>query len=196
MPPKHVIHLLSGGLDSTVLLYDLIHQGHQGCAVHCVLFDYGQRHGVELNYARKHCEATGTKHTLVELWRVKNLFLRCALTDGNGSNIVPNRNAIMLNIASALAVSAGAESVTIACNADDADMFHDCRPEFIAATNESLRAAGVPVEVCAPYLHLTKREIVGIAKRIGAPYLDTVSCYTGNDCGTCDACRKRNDAIA
>lgn len=190
--PKSVVHLLSGGLDSTVLLYELKHKEHD---VHCLLFDYGQIHGVELRYARKHCEYLSVPYTVVELMKVKNLFQRCALTGTGDSNIVPNRNGVMLNIAAAFAMSSGVEAVTIACNLDDCSDFPDCTPAFITNLNIVLSLAGVPVTAHTPYAQLTKREIVMRAKEIGAPYTDTMSCYEGTDCGHCDACMKRKAAI-
>lgn len=192
MIPKHIIHLLSGGVDSVVLLYDL-HQ--QGISIHCVMFDYGQIHRCELKYAKKHCDALAVKYTQVELLQ-RRLFKTSALTDGKGSDIVPNRNAVFLNIAASLAMSSGAESVTIGCNKEDQQRFPDCSWEFIEAMNATLKVAQVPVEICAPYIGMTKWQIVQRAKKIGAPYEDTVSCYKGTNCGKCDACKKRAIAIA
>ena len=190
---RSIILLLSGGLDSIVLLYDLY---KQGLNIHCVLFDYGQTHVNELSFAEKHCIKLGVKFTRVELFRIKNMFLHCRLTDGESGNIVPNRNAVFINIGAALAMSANADAVLIGCNKDDQQEFPDCRWEFINATNAALKAAQVPVEVCAPYIGLTKWQIVQRAKEIGAPYLESVSCYEGNECGECDACVKRAKAVA
>lgn len=196
MMPKFAVLLLSGGLDSVVALYDLIHQGF---SVHCVSLNYGQTHINELQCAKRHCESLGVPQTLIDLWQCKNLFQKCALTDGGSSNVVPNRNAIMLNIALALAISSKAETVIIACNLDDAENFPDCRPAFIENMNIVGRLAqgdASKVEIRAPYIKMTKRQIVERAKKIGAPYLDSISCYKGNDCGVCDACVKRKAAIA
>ena len=63
MIPRTIIHLLSGGMDSVVLLYDLLDQGHE---VHCLLFDYGQRHVKELDFAKWHCEHRSVLWTLVK----------------------------------------------------------------------------------------------------------------------------------
>lgn len=194
--PKFAVLLLSGGMDSVVALYDLI---HQGCKVHAVSVNYGQTHIGELQCAKRHCEHLGVIQTPVDLWQCKNLFQRCALTDGAGGNIVPFRNGIMISIAIALAISAQAESVVIAVNSDDAEAFPDCRPAFIENMKIVARLGqddASRVEVCAPYIKMTKRQIVERAKKIGAPYLDSISCYKGNDCGVCDACVKRKAAIA
>jgi 7-cyano-7-deazaguanine synthase len=196
MRPKPVIHLLSGGLDSTVLLYDLV---NQGCNVHCILFDYGQKHAArELSAARAFCLGfnhgfeLNLKWTEVRIPQIKG----SSLTDGCGSIIVPNRNAILLSVAVSLAVSAKAEAVTYACNKDDAADFPDCRREFVEAFSAASVAA-TGVEVCAPYLYFTKREVVHIGRNLGAPLDRTWSCYEGTfaPCGLCGACVKRSAAL-
>lgn len=183
---KTIVHLLSGGLDSTVLLYDLVNQGHQ---VHCVLFRYGQKHEQELTFAKGHCRRVGVLFTTIELPQLRG----SELTDGSGSFVVPFRNAVMLSVAANIASAARADCVTYACNADDQAGFQDCRPEFVARMNAILS----PVEVCAPYIGKTKREIVEMGRRLSVPIHDTWSCYRGgaNPCGTCPACIKRTEAL-
>lgn len=187
-----IIHLMSGGLDSTVLLFDLKAQGHP---VHCLLFDYGQVHGKrELPIAGWFCGIVGVQFTKLVLPSMPG----SSLTDGNGSKVVPNRNAILLSVAIGVAMNAKVQRVTCACNKDDAADFPDCRREFIDAMNAASKAAGTGVEVCAPYLDLTKREIVGIGKYRGVPMSETWSCYRDGvqPCGECDACKRRAEAMA
>lgn len=190
MIPKNVLHLLSGGLDSTVLLYDLVDQGH---AVHAVLFDYGQTHVEELNLAAEHCDRLGLKMSTLRLPRLRG----SRLTDGAGSYVVPNRNAVLLSVACNLAVIAKAESVTFGSNRDDAEGFPDCRRQFVEAFNLALRAAEIDVEVCAPYIDKTKAEIVAIGRALGVPMHRTWSCYSGGSkpCEVCPACIKRTAAF-
>lgn len=197
MKPKPVIHLFSGGLDSTVMLFDLL---DQNCDVHCVLFDYGQAHrNRELSKARSVLQMlqfysqADYKSTELSLPTIRG----STLTDGEGSKVVPNRNAIFISTAIALAVNAKAEAVTIACNADDAHDFPDCRREFIAAMNAASKAAGTGVEVCAPYIDLKKSEIVQIGRRLRVNVEETWSCYLGgfNECQKCDACKAKMNAL-
>lgn len=190
--PKKVVHLLSGGLDSTVLLYDLL---DQKCEVHCALFDYKQKHAWrELPQAIHHCQWKGVKCTLIELPKIAG----STLTDGSGSKVVPNRNAIFLSHAVSIAMLAGAEAVTYACNKDDAADFPDCRGAFVKALNFVQRTAETGVEICAPYIDLSKREIVAIGRRLGVAMDETYSCYEGGQaaCGVCDACKARMAALA
>jgi 7-cyano-7-deazaguanine synthase len=184
------MHLLSGGLDSTVLLYDLI---GQGCKVHCVLFDYQQRHVQELTFAKLHCHRLSVLFTTITLQQLRG----STLTDGTGGVIVENRNAILLSHAAHLAAVAGAELVTYAANKDDEEVFPDCRQSFVEAFNKMLDAAGVRVHVAAPYLSRSKAWIAGLGREIGVALNDTWSCYEGGEapCGKCPACVKRNEAL-
>lgn len=200
MIPKNVILLLSGGLDSTVLLYDLL---SQGCNVHCVLFNYGQRHSnrelsaatsllTEMNYYRRLAQMQEVLWSEIRLPRLNG----SSLTDGTGSKVVPNRNAVLLSVSVSIAVQAKAESVVYACNKDDEKDFPDCRKEFVnAICSASMLGAGV--EICAPYIDLSKREIVQIGRRLDVPLEKTWSCYSGGfaPCGACDACIKRMEAM-
>jgi len=185
-----IIHLLSGGLDSTVLLHDLVHQGHM---VHCLLVDYGQRHSQELLFAKSQCKMANVLFTTVSLPPLRG----STLTDGDGSVIVPARNACLLSVSVNLAEAARADVVTIGCNADDALMFPDCTPQFIAAFNQAIAVGGSQVKVHAPYASETKRSIAEIGKRLGVRFSETWSCYIGGPkpCGNCPACKLREQAL-
>lgn len=187
---KPVIHLLSGGLDSVVLLYDL---QSQGCKIHCALFDYQQRHVQELIWAKQHCRRLNLLFTTITIPQLRG----SELTDGSGGVIVPNRNAIFLSHAVNLAVASGAECVTIAANKDDAHDFPDCRSVFFGCYNDVLLAAEINVEVCAPYLNKSKAWIANHGRNLGINLSETWSCYSGGiqKCGKCAACLKREGAL-
>jgi len=190
MIPKYIIHLLSGGLDSTVMLYDL---QEQGCKIHCVLFDYKQRHAQELNWARHHCNRLGILFTTIDIPELRG----SELTDGMGGVVVPNRNAVLLSLAVNVAVASNAELVTYGCNKDDAKMFPDCRSEFVKAYNEMLKAAEIDVQICVPYIEKSKWEIADIGRQLDVKFEETWSCYRGGiqPCGECVACVKRAEAL-
>lgn len=187
MIPKTIIHLLSGGLDSVTMLYDLKAQGH---SVHCVLFDYKQSHVQELTFAKGHCLRLGVLYTTMELPALGGL--------NDQSWIVPNRNAILLSLAVNLAVQAGADTVTIGCNKDDESGFPDCRMAFLQLFNTMLKTAEITVEVCAPYLNWPKWKIGGLAREMGISQSDIWTCYRGGPtpCGECPACKKLKIALA
>ena len=203
--------LCSGGLDSTTVMAAA---RAEGSAVYALTVDYGQRHRLELEAARRVAEALGAADH-----RVMQIDLRAfggsALTgdtpvphdrDLDALDIpvtyVPARNTIFLSLALAYAEVVGASSIWIGVNALDYSGYPDCRPEFIAAfeklANLATRA-GVTHEhafhVRAPLIDKTKAEIIRWGVELGVDYGLTHSCYdpTGNGrpCGTCDSCRLR-----
>jgi len=186
MIPKSIVHLLSGGLDSVTMLYDLKEQGHN---VSCLLFDYKQRHVQELIFAKQHC------HRLKVLYSTMELPALGGLT--SSSWIVPNRNCILLSIAVNSAVLAGSDYVTIGCNKEDESAFPDCRMAFIQTFNNMLTTAEVPVQVYAPYIDWPKWKIVEKAHELKVPFNEIWTCYQGGaiPCGICPACEKLESAL-
>lgn len=183
MIPKTIIHLLSGGLDSVTMLYDLHDKGHN---VHCLLFDYKQRHVQELTFAKGHCHRLGVLYTTMELPALGGL-------SDDTHWIVPNRNCILLSLAVNLAVQAKADTVTIGCNKDDEAGFPDCRMAFLQLFNTMLTTAEINVEVCAPYLEWPKWKIAALSKQLRIPTREIWTCYQPTEtgpCGECPACQK------
>lgn len=168
------------------MLYDLVEQGHR---VHCLLFDYKQRHKQELQLAKYHAKKCGVLFTVLDLPELGGL--------NEQSWIVPNRNAIFLSVAVNLATKAGADTVTIGCNKDDESYFPDCRKAFLDSINKTFNLAGYNVEVCAPYLEMRKWKIGDMARQFGIKTEDIWTCYNGGEkpCGKCPACEKLNDAL-
>lgn len=209
MPAEKSVVVMSGGLDSTTLLYWVINRGYRPYALS---FDYGQRHVKELECARKTCRRLGVKHTIVDLRGIRGLLASSALTnqdvrvpeehyshESQKATVVPNRNAIMLNIALGYAVNIGAEKVFYAAHYNDRAIYPDCRWEFVESINVTAKLAcdNPRIEVAAPFVHRTKAEIVAIGHELGVPFADTWSCYKGGDkaCGVCGTCRERIEAF-
>lgn len=181
MKPKRIIHLLSGGLDSVTLLHDILQQGHH---VHCMLADYKQQHVQELTFAKGHCRKLGVSFTTTDLPKLGGL--------NEESWIVPNRNCILLSLATNLAVQTQSSIVTIGCNRDDRDGFPDCRQAFLDGFNTTMKLAEIPVKVLAPYLNRRKSWIAKRAKQLDINLSQIWTCYRGGakPCGTCPACLK------
>lgn len=186
-----IVLCYSGGIDSTVLLYELRHQGHE---VRAVGFDYGQTHVRELSAAYAITKQLGVEFITVDLPTIWG----SSLTDGTGGVVVPNRNMIMIAMAGSLAMAAGAEAVAIACHRGDHALFPDCRPRFLDPTAEALMAAtGRRVRLLRPFTHWSKLEIIQRGLQLGVPFERTWSCYEGGTepCGECLACRERREAL-
>ena len=205
--PKAVV-LVSGGLDSATVLAMARHQGY---ACHALSFDYGQRHGLELEAARRVARALGAvQHRLVPLdigWMggsaLTDTNIPVPLTPSAGIPLtyVPARNTIFLAIALGWAEVLEARAIFIGANAVDYSGYPDCRPAFIQAfehlANLATRAGveGRGFGIHAPLISLTKAEIIQIGLRLGVDYSLTLSCYrpdaAGRACGQCDSCRLR-----
>lgn len=211
-PPIAVV-LLSGGLDSMVTA---ALAREQGFAVHALSVDYGQRHRLELESARRIAERLGlVRHTEIAL--DLRAFGGSALTDaidvpkgGVGDDIpvtyVPARNLVFLALTTACAEAAGARDVFIGVNALDYSGYPDCRPEFIASFAETARLGtkagveGAPFTIHAPLQHMTKADIARECARLGLDPAWSWSCYDpapdGTACGLCDSCRLRKKGFA
>ena len=115
--------------------------------------------------------------------------------------VVPNRNAIMLSIACALAVTRDAGAVAFGAHTGDHFIYPDCRPAFVRAyqTMLNLVVEGLAsIEILTPFLSMTKADIVRLGAALHVPFERTWSCYKGGalHCGTCGTCHERREAFA
>jgi len=205
--------LVSGGLDSATVL---ALAAATGARCHALTFDYGQRHRVELDAARRVTQAQrAADHRVVRLdigWMGGSALTDTAIpvpqapSAGIPVTYVPARNTVFLSIALGWAEVLGASDIYIGANAVDYSGYPDCRPEFIQAferlANLATRAGveGRGFHVHAPLMHMRKHEIIREGSRLGVDYSLTVSCYdpdaAGLACGRCDSCRLRAQGFA
>jgi 7-cyano-7-deazaguanine synthase len=210
---KQAVVLVSGGLDSATVL---ALAAASGARCHALTFDYGQRHRVELDAARRVARQLGAAdHRVVRLdigWMGGSALTdaRIAVPQESSPGIpvtyVPARNTIFLSIALGWAEVLDARDIYIGANAVDYSGYPDCRPEFIRAfqnlANLATRAGveGQGFQVHAPLMHMHKREIIRTGSGLGVDYALTLSCYDpdagGRACGRCDACRLRAQGFA
>jgi 7-cyano-7-deazaguanine synthase len=111
---------------------------------------------------------------------------------GPNDPIVPNRNAILINVAVNYAIRCNADEVTLGCNKHDEAEFPDCRMAFIQLVNATLKTTEIKVCVKTPYIHKMKWEIGDLAREFGVTLESIWTCYrNGTDpCGQCPACLK------
>ncbi len=180
-----IVVLHSGGLDSTTILAKY----HPTDAV-SLSIDYGQPHRVELEYARAFCQARGYRHEELTV-TIPSGGLLAADADPNGDPVVPGRNAILLSLACSYAESIDAAVVMFGANADDAELFPDCRPEFVEAFDRLSRVNGGP-HVRAPLLRMRKKDILWLAETRHVRRDQWWTCYhpdeDGKPCCGCVAC--------
>lgn len=204
---KDSVIIVSGGMDSTTLLYD-----RRDEIALAISFDYGSNHNArEIAYAEMHCKRLGIEHITIQLDFMHKYF-RSSLLEGADaipeghyadenmkSTVVPFRNGIMLAVAAGVAESRNLTKLLIANHGGDHTIYPDCRPEFISAMDSATNAGTyVGVRVVAPYTNITKGDIAKIGKKLGIDYAETWSCYKGGEkhCGKCGTCVERKEALA
>jgi len=198
--------IFSGGLDSTTLLYELIHWQHE---VHPISFHYGQKHAVELTKAALTCAKLGLDHKIVDIGFLgqfggSSLTTDTPVPEGNytaenmKSTVVPNRNMIMISIAVAYAISIKAIRVYYGAHAGDHAIYPDCRPKFLKPLCEAVyHCDWERIGLDAPYLYFDKAEILKRGLKLGVDYKLTQTCYNGREkaCGKCGSCIERKEAF-
>ena len=204
---KDCILILSGGMDSTTLLYD-----YQERIALAISFDYGSNHNArEIPFARLHCERLGIRHITIPLDFMSRYFRSSLLSGADDipeghyadenmkSTVVPFRNGIMLAIAVGMAESEGLQYVMMANHGGDHTIYPDCRPEFVEAFDATAKAGTYNgVRLLSPYTNMTKGQIAVRGHALGIDYAETWSCYKGGDkhCGRCGTCVERREALA
>ena len=209
---KRAVVLLSGGIDSTTTLAIAIAEGYE---TYALSFDYGQRHQIEVEAARRIANSLGAKEHRVAKIDLR-IFGGSALTDdldvpkrrseteiahGIPVTYVPARNTIFLAYALAWAEVISAADIFLGVNAIDYSGYPDCRPEFINAfetlANLGTKAGieGARFRINTPLIMLSKSEIMRKALELGVDLSLTHSCYDpspkGVACGECDSCLLR-----
>lgn len=215
---KPAVVLLSGGLDSATAAAVARWQGFE---LYGLTVDYGQRHRVELQAARRVAASLGVRRHLVLTVDLR-LLGHSALTDSipvpkqrSASKMasaipptyVPARNTVLLALALGYAETIPAADIFLGVNAVDYSGYPDCRPEFVEqfehlanlATKAGVEGA-LRFKIHAPLLRLTKSEIIRCGAELGVDYRLTHSCYDpdpeGRACGWCDACLLRKKGFA
>lgn len=214
MNQKSIVAILSGGLDSSAMLWYLQNSGF--VIKEIITFNYGQRHSKEVQNAKLVVEEFiksyyNVNHQIVDMTNIGKLISKGSLTGGEDVphetydaesqriTIVPNRNMIFLSIAAGRAISIDAKAIGYAAHSSDYSVYPDCRPEFIELMNKTLYQGNLwdPVELIAPFQHLSKIDVVKIGLDLNVPFHLTWSCYEGkNDpCLECGTCLERTEAF-
>ena len=203
--------LISGGMDSATLAY---HARELGYDLICLHFNYGQRTErkerasaekiaglldadefieVDLAYLTRFGGSSLTDHRLaVDRFRDNR--------EGVPNTYVPFRNANLLSIATSCAEARGAGAVFIGVQSQDYSGYPDCRPQFIEAFQRVVDTGTrdeTRITLMAPFLNMTKQDILALGRTLGVPYEHTWSCYQNEEkaCGVCGACHFRRAAF-
>lgn len=203
-----IVHLFSGGLDSTVALAHWLREGFE---LRPLSIHYGQRHSKELEYAKKICSHYKLQYRDVDLSSLQPLLQSSSQTgahevpDGHYAEksmkitVVPNRNMMMLSVAMAWAIDMKFDAVSFAAHSGDHTIYPDCRPEFIEAVHRCAQLCDWhQLQVLSPFVGKTKTQIVQRGVELDVPFELTWSCYKGRErhCGKCGTCVERKEAFA
>lgn len=198
MEPSALV-LLSGGIDSTVLLY-YVRDVLEYTKIEAILFDYGQRHKIELEYAQYIAENYSIPYKVIEV----NLAQFGGRYWKDDTVVVPARNSIFLSMATAYTEVRDLQDIFIGANAEDFKDFLDCRPDFINLMSHALATGNNIRGVYAPFVNHSKQEIINMGRLLQVPFENTWSCYdptyesftgVGKPCGKCHACIERNKVL-
>ncbi len=215
---KKAVVLVSGGLDSTTCLAIAKHEGYEAFALS---FNYGQRHRVELEAAKRVAKALGARDHLI-LHLPLDAIGGSALTsrievpkdvpieEMQGRipvTYVPARNTVFLSLALAWAETLSAPDIFIGVNALDYSGYPDCRPEYIESFEKMANLAlkecvegRMRIRIHTPLIKMTKAQIIIKGIELGVDFSMTHSCYDpdpiGRACGRCDSCILRRKGFA
>lgn len=212
--------LSSGGVDSTTALaLAVIRYGKDN--VIALSVSYGQKHDKEIQAAKAVSAFYGVEQLFLDLSKIFQ-YSNCSLlqqsteeipeesyakqiekTEGEKpvSTYVPFRNGLFLSSAASIALSKDCSVILYGAHADDSAGFAypDCSPVFNDAMNQAIfEGSGHQLKVEAPFVNMTKAEVVKMGLELNAPYELTWSCYEGKDepCGKCGTCIDRAAAFA
>lgn len=211
-----IVLAFSGGLDSTTVLHWAIQLFGK---VHCLLFDYNQRHCIELETAEAYLSSMSNGDVTFDcvnmtsisqlgdssLTRTNIKVPRNTAIEDMGKELpntfVPGRNVYFMTALAQAAYQRGWRHIAMGVNVLDYSGYPDCRPEFIVAMRKALSIGvfnGHDVGVHAPLMYLNKTQIIRLGMALGVNYSLTHSCYNGvkGGCGECDSCILRRKAFS
>ncbi|WP_409306472.1 7-cyano-7-deazaguanine synthase QueC [Pectobacterium sp. B1J-3] len=209
---KRAVVVFSGGQDSTTCLIQALQQYDE---VHCITFDYGQRHRAEIDIAKTLALTLGvTAHKVLNV-SLLNELATSSLTrenipvpdydaDAHGipSTFVPGRNILFLTLASIYAYQVGAEAVITGVCETDFSGYPDCRDEFVKALNQAVvLGTARDIRFETPLMWLNKAETWALAdyyQQMDTIRYHTLTCYNGiqgDGCGHCAACHLRANGL-
>ncbi|TKY84231.1 7-cyano-7-deazaguanine synthase QueC [Pectobacterium polonicum] len=210
---KRAVVVFSGGQDSTTCLIQALQHYDD---VHCITFDYGQRHRAEIDVARELSQKLGTTaHKVLDVGLLNELATSSLTRDsipvpdydanaqGIPNTFVPGRNILFLTLASIYAYQVGAEAVITGVCETDFSGYPDCRDEFVKSLNQAI-VLGIArnIRFETPLMWLNKAETWALAdyyQQLDTVRYHTLTCYNGikgDGCGQCAACHLRANGLA
>lgn len=207
---------LSGGLDSTTLLYCLVKK-YGAENVYALSFDYNQKQSIELTKAKQSCDKLNVSHKIIDIGFLGEISSKVS-SNIKGSNIdvptiqevlgepqpvtyIPFRNLQFTSMLLAFAEANDCGTVALGIQATDLYGYWDTTLDFVDAMQNICNLnRKTQIEICTPFVSLTKTDEIQIGTDIGVHYEDTLTCYDPDDhgvaCGKCATCSERIKAFA
>lgn len=210
--------LFSGGIDSTTCLGLAIKKYGKENVV-ALSIAYGQKHSKEIESADAVAKYYGIEKNELDLSLIFQ-YSDCSLlkdsdkeiphesyaeqlekTDGSPvSTYVPFRNGLFLSSAASIALSKECSVIYYGAHADDCagNAYPDCSSVFNNAMNTAIyEGSGQKLKIEAPFVGMTKADVVKLGLELNVPYNLTWSCYEGESkpCGKCGTCIDRAKAF-
>lgn len=208
---KKVVSVLSGGLDSTILTYLLVHK-YGAENVFALTYNYGQRHSVEIEKAQLTTSKLGIAHRIIDISFLGDIVapvsalsaktdvqmptIKDVLGHPQPPTYVPYRNLILNSLALSFAESNSCEAVFTGLQSQDQYAYWDTSEAFVASLNavSKLNRQNL-ISIQAPFYAMSKAQEIAIGKELGVPFEDTSTCYNpseeGAACGKCPSCAER-----
>lgn len=208
---KQAVVILSGGLDSTILTYDVVNKLGGG-NVAAISFNYGQKQKLELQKAALTCDKLGVLHNIVDMgWVGQMVSSVCSnisgssiptptiedvLGDPQPNTYVPFRNQIMITLAASWAEVIGATEIYMGLQCHDLYGYWDTTPNFVKAMNNILsQNRNHKITLLTPYISWSKKDEILLGVKLNVPFEDSLTCYNpaedGTSCGVCPSCSER-----
>jgi 7-cyano-7-deazaguanine synthase len=202
MKNKKVVLTLSGGCDSSVLLFMAAKQGYE--EIHTISFDYGQRHKGELECVSKQIENCKAKYKdvkitnkVIDVRYIRDIAPTSSLTNDNiktpdikeaageaqPNSYVPFRNMMFVSIACSYAEAMGTNTIMYGtAQADSLAGYWDGSSEWLEYVNSLTSLNRVnKIQVIAPLIEMTKKDIILKGVELGVKFGDTMTCYSGKN---------------
>ncbi len=210
---KRAVVVFSGGQDSTTCLLQALENYDE---VHCITFNYGQKHSAEVEVAKKIAKQLGIRaHKVMDMDFLGELAISSltqeeipvpsfAESEASGlpSTFVPGRNIVFLNLAAIYAYQVGAQTVITGVCETDFSGYPDCRDEFVKALNHAVNLGmACNIQFETPLMWLSKEATWALADSMGKLDFirtETLTCYNGiqgDGCGDCAACHLRKRGL-
>lgn len=214
-----ILVLSSGGVDSTTCLAMAVQEAGAENVLALSIY-YGQKHDREIQAARNVADHYGVQRMELDLSVIFTGSICSLLRQSDQaipresyadqiektggavpvSTYVPFRNGLFLSCAASVALSHGCEKIMYGAHADDAAgaAYPDCSLPFVTAMNQAIvEGTGGQLRLEAPFVSVSKAEVVRTGLKLDVPYALTWSCYEGGEtpCGVCGTCIDRQTAF-